>query len=851
MKFSRPRACVAALAVAALAVGAVGVLSPGTASAALTVGAPALVGPNATLPVLKDVRLAWSPVSGATGYQVEVGTDGAWSDNPTWTSTSAGTQLALPSWLPHASYVWHVAAMQGAARGDWSVNGSFTKGWRDRPSLTVPSVGQVVSGIPTFSWVGIKDASAYELQLSTCPSFDDKTPSSASACPPGAAPAPSSVDNTPTQDQARPVVDTCFTTHTTVTPFTEEAQHGQDNAGSCVFTQLASGKPLYWRVRGADRFIGSAPDVETTPASSAGISHQPPSAFPTIADVTSGCPSTATVPTASPSASASPSSSATPSSSPSPSAPASAQPGSCGPTHPVESSAWSETHSFGITLTAQTAGDYNALPLVTTNALDASTCKADGNSAAVDGSTTPNDNLVCADFPTISWQPVAGATAYRVYVSLDDSYTNIQRIIETPALQWTPTDNWRQSDVNSSYYYVVQPCTDKGCGAVRPDPHSFRKSTPAVAAVAPLSGSPVLGVGQPMSFLWKDLMDTVAAKTGAPSTLEAYSYHLQVADKAANPGFSNGSLALDISTDGVLCTQAATGTAVAGKTDPAVQTCDGSQVFSAASVGSVVGYVPDTTSLPDGTYQWRVQAVDASAHRLPYSDKQTFTVDTTPPTISGLNPSSRIGVKQSLVVSFSEPVTGVSAGSLSLSPAAPFTLSVPDSTTAVLTPTRPFVPGTTYRVLVGSAVHDAAGNAAVNAAPAFTVQTDLDDSSPAATYTGSWSRAGSSNAKGGSYRSSNPAPRANTSVTVPFRGTGVDLVGCRMPTGGYVDVYVDGARRARVSTYRSYSGCGITLAAVRGLGRGAQHTLKVVGIGAHQAGAKGNRVAVDGFLVTP
>ena len=130
----------------------------------ITVTAPAVVGPVTSGPVVKDVSLTWQRTAGATGYRVQVGTDPDWSDTPTYSLDTVGTQLSLPAGLPHAAYVWRVAALEGTGHGPWSTNGTFTKGWRDRPTTIAPAPASNTPGdLPTFRWLPIPSASAYEL----------------------------------------------------------------------------------------------------------------------------------------------------------------------------------------------------------------------------------------------------------------------------------------------------------------------------------------------------------------------------------------------------------------------------------------------------------------------------------------------------------------------------------------------------------------------------------------------------------------------------------------------------------------------------------------------------------------
>ncbi|MGD5630961.1 hypothetical protein QUT25_22555, partial [Xanthomonas citri pv. citri] len=103
---------------------------------------------------------------------------------------------------------------------------------------------------------------------------------------------------------------------------------------------------------------------------------------------------------------------------------------------------------------------------------------------------------LCRDFPTISWQPVTGASWYRLYVALDADLTNVHAVIETPGLSWTPVDAWRDSTAGASYSVVVQPCTTQATadgrrpGCDEPSaPLVFRKSSARLTQSAPAAGA--------------------------------------------------------------------------------------------------------------------------------------------------------------------------------------------------------------------------------------------------------------------------------------------------------------------------------------------------------------------------
>lgn len=762
--------------------------SPSAASSGRELPAPRLVGPRdalapSALVLRKHVVLDWEPVAGASGYRVEVGQDDSWADAPVLTQDVASTELTLPLLLPHASYLWRVSALDAGTHGAWS-EGSFTKQWTASPTPLSPAAGAAVTGRPTFSWTPVADASAYELQVSSSPYF---------------------ADSRPTETQASSAVDTCFTSHTRVTPFTGVLTVDEDNPGACAFSLLGTGETRYWRVRPLDRVVEPAVEGATTPASSEGISHLPPNSSP--ADVASACPGS--VPSASPSASASASpsasASASPSASPSPSPAAgeSTETSGCTPTHDVEKGAWSQATAFSATYPDVAPVDHRTFPTVTVHAVE-----TDPRSAPTCPAAT------CVDVPTITWDAVPGASRYRVYVALKPTYDNIVRVVETSATEWTATDTWRDNTAGASYYYVVQPCSTSGCGPVTATPQGFRKSSRTVVPVLGAQPSTPLRSGD-VPLTWSSLASRVRAVQGGTDcsayatavscwapTLEAGSYRLQVTD-AADTYFQRTLV-------------------------------DEADVDAAR-------YVSAEKTYPTGRYQWRVQALDPSGHPLSWSAPGTFAVDATAPTaiVSG-----GTAVDAPVLVRFSEPVTGVSGSTVTVSPAAPVTVTVAaDGRSATVTPTRTWVPGQTTTVALRTGIADVAGNPLVPTSARVTTSRLVDDGSKALAYAGTWVRRSASNAVGGGFRSSTPTMRAQTAASVTLVGKGVAVAGCVGPAQGYLDVYVDGTKRARVDTYRSYSGCGVVLTKVA-LSSGV-HRVQVRGIGLKRTASRGTTVQLD------
>ena len=89
-----------------------------------------------------------------------------------------------------------------------------------------------------------------------------------------------------------------------------------------------------------------------------------------------------------------------------------------------------------------------------------------------------------------------------------------------------------------------------------------------------------------------------------------------------------------------------------------------------------------------------------------------------------------------------------------------------------------------------------------------------------------------------------PTTTRPTSATTRGYGTAVRIVSCKGPASGQLDVYVDGVKKAHVDTYRSYSGCGVTVASLTGL-TASVHTVQVRGLGVRASASRGTSVALD------
>jgi hypothetical protein len=222
------------LAVAAAATAA---FLPAASVAQAAATAPTNLAPN-NFTAQKDPVLSWSPIAGASGYQVELSKSDDWSNTADQVTFADGgktpvASYAVPQTLVHGDYFWRVRATGGS----WSANAELDRAWVDAPS----TVGSSPSGNATvtpsdinhapwrFAWTAIPDASSYEIEFSNQPTF---------------------FGDSGKDDDGTNTVD-CLTTQTSFTPYST-VQGPDSNVDVCDMSGLDVGALTYWRVRGID-----------------------------------------------------------------------------------------------------------------------------------------------------------------------------------------------------------------------------------------------------------------------------------------------------------------------------------------------------------------------------------------------------------------------------------------------------------------------------------------------------------------------------------------------------------------------------------------------------------------------
>jgi hypothetical protein len=107
-----------------------------------------------------------------------------------------------------------------------------------------------------------------------------------------------------------------------------------------------------------------------------------------------------------------------------------------------------------------------------------------------------------------------------------------------------------------------------------------------------------------------------------------------------------------------------------------------------------------------------------------------------------------------------------------------------------------------------------------------------------------WRHATSSRLSGGAASVSD---LAGSTLQLAFRGTGISWYTVRGPGQGKAQVWVDGVLKTTVDNYAASTSYGVKRALTKLSDK--LHTLKIVVLGKHRAGGKGNVVTVDRFQV--
>jgi hypothetical protein len=220
-----------------------------------------------------------------------------------------------------------------------------------------------------------------------------------------------------------------------------------------------------------------------------------------------------------------------------------------------------------------------------------------GGNGCTDPSANPNVANICSGVPTtpvFSWDPVPGATLYRLDVAQDTNFTTsempggVTTKYPMAALRFGDQKiTLPESQAGSAYFWHVTACGNNGCTTSPvsrfppvPGSEAFRKSSP------PING---LSTSDPnaseITFNWNDYYDTNVGTgwNGETGNQSARTYRIQI---SPDPSFS---------------------------------------VISDTAVVDQTTFTALDRLYADGTYYWRVQALDASGFGLTFSPVASFT----------------------------------------------------------------------------------------------------------------------------------------------------------------------------------------------------------------------------------
>lgn len=219
------------------------------------------------------------------------------------------------------------------------------------------------------------------------------------------------------------------------------------------------------------------------------------------------------------------------------------------------------------------------------------------------GAQVPNECQNLRQTPVLRWDPNADVGFYKVYLTYDGINNQVPSLFGfvVQNTMWIDPAALPDSQAGSAYYWTVVPCTSPSlCAPIDHASHAFNKQSNQVVLTSPVttdSQHPAI-VSNDVTFTWQDLLatesaaDTTDTALTPPARTEAYQYRVQV---STTPDFA---LVID--------------TAVVDQTT----------------------YTAYTTTYPEGTLYWRVQAIDASGNNLNWSNPASFQKSSPAPTLT-------------------------------------------------------------------------------------------------------------------------------------------------------------------------------------------------------------------------
>ncbi|QIX26304.1 hypothetical protein ncot_06575 [Nocardioides sp. JQ2195] len=358
------------------------------------------------------------------------------------------------------------------------------------------------------------------------------------------------------------------------------------------------------------------------------------------------------------------------------------------------------------------------------------------------------------------------AMQYRIQVATSESFSTSSVIDEQKVDQTTYTAVGKLYP-EGTLHWRVQAIDAEGNGLTWSEPRKLVKESPTVTLTLPQTNQAVAGTSafqwqsQPFTgsyrievyknndttlspanrVLSKDVLTSAYAwDQPLPPSGSAYLWRVRRTDSSRNPGqwsparafTSVGAVpALTAPTSGIRV--AANGPLFAwgevpGATSYKLEVRNTAQSYNWKTITTAGNAWATTDQVPDGSYKWRVSALDSGRNALGTSAWRTFRVDGSRPVVSATSPTYSAERKSNVKVTFSEPVKGVSTKTFFVVRAGSTkklrgTIRMKSAgTVAVLNPKRRLERGKTYKVKVTTGIKDLNGNALVAATWKFTVR---------------------------------------------------------------------------------------------------------------------------------
>jgi hypothetical protein len=348
-------------------------------------------------------------------------------------------------------------------------------------------------------------------------------------------------------------------------------------------------------------------------------------------------------------------------------------------------------------------------------------------------------------------QPGQAARGYHLQVATSPTFTTL---IDDVTVDQTTYTAYSKTYPEGLLYWRIQAIDGSGNGLAWSDPIPFTKTSPPVHPVSPINGATVSGTKPfewtPLDFaasydleVYKNNDRTASSTnrvisvssqqiayttpTALPVTGSPYAWRVRRVDADGKKGAWSTWSTFRVSGSAPQVVSPEDGTYVSGTdalfTWKAV-TGAGSYRFERRAPAGTFNYETVTTvglawapskKISDGSWEWRITALDAGNQPMASSPWRAFRVDSVAPTVVSTSPSTTAKPGANFVAKFSEPVRNVTGSTMKLyvkGRVHPLTASVTLGSlrqTATLNPGANLIVGKRYTVRLTAGITDQSG----------------------------------------------------------------------------------------------------------------------------------------------